>query len=45
MMTLLDFSVDALVFPQQKKSQVLHLDGLREQQAEALIRLVETMKE
>ena len=45
MMTLLDFSVDALVSPQQKKSQVLHLDGLREQQAEALIRLVETMKE
>ena len=45
MMTLLDFSVDALVFPQQKKSQVLHLDGLREQLAEALIRLVETMKE
>lgn len=45
MMSLLDFSVDALVFPQQKEENILHLDGLTDRQAEALIRLVETMKE
>ncbi|HIY32572.1 MAG TPA: helix-turn-helix transcriptional regulator [Candidatus Evtepia faecavium] len=45
MMSLLDFSVDALVFPQQEEENILHLDGLTDRQAEALIRLVETMKE
>ena len=45
MMSLLDFSVDALVFPQQEEENILHLNGLTDRQAEALIRLVETMKE
>lgn len=45
MMSLLDFSVDALVFPQQEEENILHLDGLTDRQTEALIRLVETMKE
>lgn len=45
MMQLLDFSVDALVFPGRWPEKVLPLDGLSDRQAEALARLVDTMKE
>lgn len=45
MMELLDFSVDALVFPDRADSPVLHLDGLTEAEAEALTRLVSAMKQ
>ncbi len=44
MMELLDFSVDALVFPERGEEQVLHLNGLREREADALTRLVEAMR-
>ena len=40
MMELLDFSVDALVFPER----AIHTDGLTEREAEALARLVDAMK-
>ena len=45
MMELLDFSVDALVFPDRSESTVLHTDGLTEKQTEALARLIDAMKE
>lgn len=45
MMELLDFSVDALVFPQRDCQQVIHTEGLTVRQQEALARLVDTMKE
>lgn len=45
MMELLDFSVDALVFPDRSEGGVLHTDGLSEKQVEALARLIDTMKE
>ncbi len=45
MMQLLDFSVDALVFPGRWPEKVLPLDGLSDRQAEALARLVDAMKE
>lgn len=45
MMELLDFSVDALVFPDRAEGGVLHTDGLTDRQAEALARLVDAMKE
>lgn len=44
MMELLDFSVDALVFPERGEEQVLHLNGLRRREADALARLVEAMR-
>ena len=44
MMALLDFSVDALVFPDRAENRVLHTNGLTEQQIEALSRLIDTMK-
>lgn len=44
MMELLDFSVDALVFPDRTESCVLHTEGLTERQVEALSRLIDTMK-
>ena len=44
MMELLDFSVDALVFPDRAENRVLHTNGLTEQQIEALSRLIDTMK-
>lgn len=44
MMELLDFSVDALVFPERREEDVLHLDGLTEDMRAALIRLVDAMK-
>ena len=45
MMELLDFSVDALVFPDRGKADVLHTGGLTERQVEALSRLIDAMKE
>ncbi|MGM9618632.1 MAG: helix-turn-helix domain-containing protein [Oscillospiraceae bacterium] len=45
MMELLDFSVDALVFPARAQSPVLHTDGLTERETEALERLIDAMKE
>ena len=45
MMELLDFSVDALVFPDRGKTDVLHTGGLTERQVEALSRLIDAMKE
>ncbi len=45
MMELLDFSVDALVFPERAGSTVLHTDGLTDRQTEALARLIDAMKE
>lgn len=45
MMELLNFSVDALVFPDRSESTVLHTDGLTEKQTEALARLIDAMKE
>ncbi len=43
MMERLDFSVDALVFPEEQK--ILHLDGLSERKIAALSRLVDAMRE
>ena len=45
MMELLDFSVDALVFPERTESGVIHTDGLTDRQTEALARLIDAMKE
>lgn len=45
MMELLDFSVDALVFPEREAGQVLHTDGLTDRETEALARLIDAMKE
>ncbi len=36
MMELLDFSVDALVFPERESAPAIHTDGLTEREAEAL---------
>ena len=44
MMALLDFSVDALVFPARAEGHVLHTEGLTERQVEALSRLIDTMR-
>lgn len=44
LMELLDFSVDALVFPGRREGKTLHMEGLTDAQAEALERLVDTMK-
>ena len=43
MMELLDFSVDALVFPERESAPAIHT-GLTEREAEALARLVDAMK-
>lgn len=45
MMEILDFSVDALVFPDRPDSRVLHTAGLTEREAEALARLIDAMRE
>ena len=44
MMQLLDFSVDALDFPLYREKNVLHTDGLSEEQKQLLLRLIDTMK-
>jgi len=45
MMELLDFSVDALVFPERGAKAVIHTDGLTDRQRDALARLVDSIKE
>ena len=45
MMELLDFSVDALVFPERSVGQALQTDGLTERETEALARLIDAMRE
>lgn len=45
MMELLDFSVDALVFPGRGTQEVIHTNGLTDRQREALARLVDSIKE
>ena len=44
MMELLDFSVDALVFPEREGAPVLHTDGLTPGEVEALAQLVDAMR-
>jgi len=44
MMELLDLSVDALVFPERTESAVIHTDGLTEEEAQAVERLVAVMR-
>lgn len=44
LMELLDFSVDALVFPARGDSQVIHADGLTVDEWEAVQRLVDVMR-
>ena len=45
LMEELDFSVDALVFPDRAEAKAIHTDGLTQRQAEALARLVDAIKE
>lgn len=45
MMALLDFSVDALVFPDRAEAPAIHTDGLTPAQTDALFRLVDAMRE
>ena len=45
MMALLDFSVDALVFPERAQAPAIHTHGLSPAEAEALSRLVDAMRE
>jgi len=45
LMKLLDFSVDAVVFPGRAEDKVLRMDGLTEKETEALSRLVDAMRE
>lgn len=44
MMELLDFSVDALVFPEREGGGVIHTDGLTSEEQEAVERLVDVMR-
>lgn len=44
MMELLDFSVDELVFPGRGAGAVIHTEGLTEEEAAAVARLVEVMR-
>lgn len=44
MMALLDFSVDALVFPERSESGVIHTDGLTAEEAQAVERLVDLIR-
>ena len=43
-MALLDLSVDDLVFPDRREGGVIHTDGLTEEEAEAVRRLVELLR-
>ncbi len=45
MMELLDFSVDALVFPQREGERIIHAEGLTQREIEALIRLVDAVRD
>jgi len=44
LMELLDFSVDALVFPEREEGRVIHAAGLTEEEWEAVQRLVDVMR-
>lgn len=44
MMELLDFSVDALVFPERESAPAIHTDGLTEPGGGGAGRLVDAMK-
>ncbi len=44
MMKLLDFSVDALVFPERQAATAIYTDGLSPEEAEALAYLADAMK-
>ncbi len=44
LMELLDFSVDALVFPERGGGGVIHTGGLSEEEREAVERLVDVMR-
>lgn len=44
LMRILEFSVDELVFPEKIPENVLYVDGLTEEQIDALARLIMTMK-
>lgn len=45
MMALLDFSADALVFPDRAEAPAIHTDGLTPAQTDALSRLVDAMRD
>ena len=44
LMELLDFSVDALVFPDREEGSVIHTAGLSGEEQEAVARLVDVMR-
>ena len=44
LMELLDFSVDALIFPGREEGDVVHTEGLSEEEREAVARLVDVMR-
>lgn len=44
LMKLLDFSVDALVFPERREGGVIHTGGLTEEESEAVERLVDVLR-
>jgi len=44
LMELLDFSVDALVFPEREENRVIHAGGLTAEEWEAVQRLVDVMR-
>lgn len=44
LMRLLDFSVDALVFPERGENSVIHTGGLSDEEADAVRRLVDVMR-
>lgn len=44
MMRILDFSVDELVFPERTPENAIYTDGIKPETAEALAKLIETLK-
>lgn len=44
LMRLLDFSVDALVFPERGGEDVIHTSGLTDEELDAVRRLVDVMR-
>ena len=45
MMKILDFSVDELIFPDRQKEECIYLDGLSQKQKEAVIHLIDSMRD
>ena len=45
MMKILDFSVDELIFPDCQKEECIYLDGLSQKQKEAVIHLIDSMRD